>query len=190
MRLGIAPLAAHPIFPCKFSQAAISRLTARSTSSSLVCQPTLSRTVPRPTSGRRPIAASVAGSSVRPAAREDVPACNRLHFKVHGFERERDLLDAVEQGTARVAERGGRLTGYATAIGFFGHAVGESNDDLKALIAAAPEFAGPGFHLPMRNGELFRWCLDRGLKVVQPMTLMSLGLYSKPSGAFLPSILY
>ena len=137
-----------------------------------------------------PIAASVAGSSVRPAAREDVPACNRLHFKVHGFERKRDLLDAVEQGTARVAERGGRLTGYATAIGFFGHAVGESNDDLKALIAAAPEFAGPGFHLPMRNGELFRWCLDRGLKVVQPMTLMSLGLYNKPSGAFLPSILY
>jgi GNAT superfamily N-acetyltransferase len=137
-----------------------------------------------------PMAASVAGCSVRPATREDVPACNRLHFKVHGFERERDLFDAVEQATARVTERGGRVTGYATAIGFFGHAVGESNDDLKALIAAAPEFAGPGFHLPMRNGELFRWCLDRGLKVVQPMTLMSLGLYSKPSGAFLPSILY
>jgi hypothetical protein len=26
--------------------------------------------------------------------------------------------------------------------------------------------------------------------VVQPMTLMSLGLYNEPQGAFLPSILY
>ena len=41
-----------------------------------------------------------------------------------------------------------------------------------------------------RNGELFRWCLGNGLRVVQPMTLMSLGLYSEPKGAFLPSVLY
>ena len=89
-----------------------------------------------------------------------------------------------------MVERGGRLTGYATAIGFFGHAVGESNEELKALIAAAPEFPGPGFLLPTRNGELFRWCLDRGLRVVQPMTLMSQGFYREPTGAWLPSILY
>ena len=31
----------------------------------------------------------------------------------------------------------GRITGYATVVGFFGHAVGESNEDLKALIGAA-----------------------------------------------------
>ena len=43
---------------------------------------------------------------------------------------------------------------------------------------------------PSRNGELFRWCLSRGLKNVQPMTLMSHGLYSEPGGPFLPSILY
>jgi hypothetical protein len=29
-----------------------------------------------------------------------------------------------------------------------------------------------------------------GLKVVQPMTLMTRGLYGEPSGAWLPSILY
>jgi hypothetical protein len=75
-------------------------------------------------------------------------------------------------------------------IGFFGHAVAETNEDIKALIAAAPSFAGPGFLLPTRNAELFRWCLERKLRVVQPMTLMSLGLYNEPAGAFLPSILY
>jgi hypothetical protein len=68
--------------------------------------------------------------------------------------------------------------------------VGETNDDLKALIGAADGFAGPGFLLPTRNAELFRWCLRNGLRVVQPMTLMSLGLYNAPAGAFLPSILF
>jgi hypothetical protein len=42
-------------------------------------------------------------------------------------------------------ERAGRITGYATAIAFFGHAVGETNDDLKALIGAADSFPGTGF---------------------------------------------
>jgi hypothetical protein len=89
-----------------------------------------------------------------------------------------------------VVEHDGRVTGYATAVGFLGHAVGETNEELKALIGAAPEFLGPGFLLPTRNAELFRWCLERGLKVVQPMTLMSIGLYNEPVGAFLASILY
>jgi hypothetical protein len=44
--------------------------------------------------------------------------------------------------------------------------------------------------MPSRNAELFRWCLASGLRVVEPMMLMSLGLYNEPKGAFLPSILY
>src|SRR5436190_881046 len=87
-------------------------------------------------------------------------------------------------------KRNGRITGYTTIIGFFGYAVGETNDDLKALIGAAEEFAGPGFLLPTRNGDLFRWCLTNDLRVTQPMTLMSRGLYNDPAGASLPSILY
>ncbi len=46
-------------------------------------------------------------------------------------------------------------------------------------------FIGPGFLLPTRDSELFRWSLDKGLRVVQPITLMSLGLYDEPAGAFL-----
>ena len=44
--------------------------------------------------------------------------------------------------------------------------------------------------LPIRNAALFRWCLDRKFKVMMPMTLMSIGLYNEPRGAFLPSIIY
>jgi len=89
-----------------------------------------------------------------------------------------------------VVEHDGRITGYASLVGFFGHAVGESNEDLKALIGAAPAFPGPGFLLPTRNSDLLRWCLEKGLRVVQPMTLMSTGLYNEPAGVFLPSVVF
>ena len=87
-------------------------------------------------------------------------------------------------------ERHGRITGYASALAFSGHAVAETNADLQAIIAAAESFGGPGILVPSRNSELFRWCLANGLRVVEPMTLMSLGLYNEPKGAFIPSILY
>ncbi|HEY2712847.1 MAG TPA: GNAT family N-acetyltransferase [Chthoniobacterales bacterium] len=133
---------------------------------------------------------TVADCAVRIAVDSDIEACNRVCQKVHGHNRGGELTDAVRAGTATVVEREGRVTGYATVIGFFGHAVGETSRDLKALIGAAKEFAGPGFLLPIRNGEVFRWCLEQGLRVTQPMTLMSKGSYNEPGGAFLPSILY
>ncbi|HQU32058.1 MAG TPA: GNAT family N-acetyltransferase [Candidatus Brocadia sapporoensis] len=137
-----------------------------------------------------PLAVQIPGYTVRPATEHDLDACNRICVQVHGHDRSGELCDAIRQGTATIVEHGGRITGYATPVAFFGHAVGETNEALKALIGAAPTFPGPGFLLPIRNGELFRWCLDHGLRVVQPMTLMSMGLYNEPAGAFLPSILY
>jgi len=137
-----------------------------------------------------PLKKSFAGFSVRPAAENDLAACGRVCREVHGHDRKNELAGAIQQKTAMVVERNGNITGYATGIGFFTHAVAASSDDLKALIAAAPEFAGPGFLLPTRNSEVFRWCLNEGLRVTQPLTLMSLGLYNEPRGAFLPSILY
>lgn len=137
-----------------------------------------------------PLATQIPGYAVRPATERDLDACNQVCVKVHGHDRRGELLDAIKQGTATLVEHGGRITGYATPVAFFGHAVGETNEELKALIGAAPAFPGPGFLLPTRNGELFRWCLDHGLRVVQPVTLMSVGLYNEPAGAFLPSVLY
>jgi predicted N-acetyltransferase YhbS len=138
----------------------------------------------------QPVALQIPGYVVRPATVGDLDACNQVCLRVHGHDRGGDLLDAIRRGTATVIEHNGRITGYATAVAFFGHAVGETNEELKALIGAAPAFLGPGFLLPSRNWELFRWCLEHGLRVVQPMTLMSMGLYNEPAGAFLPSILY
>jgi GNAT superfamily N-acetyltransferase len=127
---------------------------------------------------------------VRPATAADLEACNRVCRKVHGHDRGGELAEAIQHGNATVVERSGRITGYSTGVAFFGHSVGETNPDLQALIAAAPEFGGPGILVPTRNAELFRWCLANGLRVVEPNTLMSVGLYNEPAGAFLPSILY
>ena len=89
-----------------------------------------------------------------------------------------------------MVEHNGRISGYATDLAFFAHAVGENNEDIKALITAADAFGGPGVLVPVTNAELFRWCLERGLQVVHTMTLMTIGLYSSPQGAYLPSVLY
>jgi predicted N-acetyltransferase YhbS len=136
------------------------------------------------------IGLGVLGHSVRPANEGDLDECNKLCLKVHGHDRGAELLEAIKEGTATLVEQAGRVTGYATIIGFFGHAVGENNEDLKALIGEATSFAGPGLMLPTRNSELLRWCLANGLRVVQPMTLMSTGLYNEPRGAFLPSVVF
>jgi predicted N-acetyltransferase YhbS len=132
----------------------------------------------------------LAGCAARKASAADAEACDQLCRAVHGYDRGRELRDAVDEGAASVVERNGRITGYATRIAWSGHAVAESDEDLKALIAAAPSFGGAGFLLPSRNTVLFRWCLDHGLRMVQPMTLMSLGLYNVPEGAYLPSVVF
>lgn len=132
----------------------------------------------------------MAGYTVRPAVASDLENCAALCLRVHGHERAGQFRDGIEQSTAVVAERGGRICAYASELAFFGHAVAESNEDLQALICAAPSFEGPGILVPTRNAGLFRWCLENGLRVVQPMTLMTIGLYNEPAGAYLPSILY
>lgn len=137
-----------------------------------------------------PLNLKIEGCDVRPMTENDLEACDEICFQVHGIRRTGELRGAVAQNSGVVVERDGRITGYTTLLGFFGHTVGETNDDIKALIAAAPVFPGAGFLLPTRNNELMRFCLANGLRIVQPMTLMSKGAYNEPRGAFIPSILY
>lgn len=134
------------------------------------------------------IGGTMEGYSVRPASEADVAAASRVCERVHGHDRAGELRDSIPHKTAFVVERQGRITGYTSHFGFFGHTVAESNLDMQALIAAADSFGGPGILVPTRNSELFRWCLENGLRVVCPMTLMTIGLYNEPRGAYLPSV--
>jgi len=138
----------------------------------------------------KPIGQRIAGYDVRAAMAADLAACNRICLQVHGFDRSGELRDAIEHKTASVVEHLGCITGYTTGVAFFGHSVALTNQDLMALIGAATEFGGPGFLLPTRNHEAFKWCLNRGLRLVFQMTLMTVGLYNDPAGAYMPSVLY
>jgi GNAT superfamily N-acetyltransferase len=137
-----------------------------------------------------PIGSAVPGRQTRQATPADLPACDAVCRRVHGHDRSGEVRDAIGARMAMVAEHDGRVTGYATGFGYMGHAVGETDDDLKALLGAAEGFIGLGFLLPSRNTALLGWCLEHGLKIVQQSTLMTIGLYNDPAGAWLPSILY
>lgn len=130
------------------------------------------------------------GLPVRPATPANLPACNAICAEIHGFPRAAERLGAVAAGEAAIVEHAGRIIGYTAGIAFAAHSVARTTAGLAALIAAAPAFGGPGFLLSTRNHELFAWCLSQGLRAAAPMTLMSIGLYNEPAGAFLPSILF
>jgi predicted N-acetyltransferase YhbS len=133
---------------------------------------------------------AIPGKKVRPAVFDDLEACNRLCIEVHGHHRGGDLSDAIRMGGAVVVENDGRITGYSTGTNFFGHSVGESNADLAAILGAAQSFDGPGVLIPVRNHGLFQWCLQHGLRIQFPLTLMTKGFFQEPEGVYLPSIYY
>jgi predicted N-acetyltransferase YhbS len=128
--------------------------------------------------------------SVRPASASDLDACNAVCRWVHGHDRSAELATWIGLGSARVAEENGRITGYATGFGYGWHAVGHSDEDVIALLASADSFLGLGILVPSRNVGVMDWCLNSGLRVVQQSTLMTIGLYNEPHGAWLPSIVY
>ena len=137
----------------------------------------------------KPIINDILGRLVRPAVQDDADACNSLCRQVHGFDRAGEVSAAIANGTGLIVEGDHGISGYSTGVGFAGHGVGVSNEDLKALITSVDEFSGPGVIIPTTNGELFKWCLENGMRVSQQLTLMD----SKPSepakGAYWPGIL-
>ena len=137
-----------------------------------------------------PPAVVIPGLGVRPARAADISTCGRLCTSVHGHDRNAELRDAIAVGSACVVERPGRISGYATGFGYGWHAVAETTEDMIALLGSAEAFIGLGIIVPSRNTELLGWCLAHGLRIVQQSTLMTIGLYNEPTGAWMPSIAY
>lgn len=140
--------------------------------------------------GKCPDAPAQPDCRVRSANESDVAACGRLSERVHGLARSFELAAAIRQGWATVLERSGRIAGYTAGVGFRGHAVAETTLDLKSLLALSPQMPGPGFFVPTRNGDLLRWLLAGGVRMLWPAALMTRGDYQEAAGAFLPSIAF
>jgi len=144
--------------------------------------------------GGLPAGGPPAGYEVRPMSDEDLGAVAELCRRVHGFDRAGELRSLARVLTPFVALRGGSVTAYVTAPGFWplNHAVAETEEDMQALLAGAAAATGQplSFLLPTRQAGLLRWCLKEGLRVVKPMTLMTTGEYREPRGSYLTSVGY
>jgi len=131
---------------------------------------------------------------VRPMLNQDLEACGVLCTKVHGFERTNELRDWLHVFTPYVALRAGRVVGYASAPAEWSanHGVAEAEDGMRALLLGiSASMTDPlTFLLPVRQTSLFRWCLNQGLRVVKPMTLMAMGEYREPAGCYFTSVAF
>ena len=136
-----------------------------------------------------PPALSIPGLAVRPARGKDVAACDELRIGVHAHDRKGELRDAIAAGTARVVECQVR-SGYATGFGYGWHAVAETNEDMFALLGSSEAYMGLGILVPSRNAGLLRRGLAHGLRIVQQSTLVTIGVYNEPSGAWVPAIAF
>lgn len=133
-------------------------------------------------------------TEIRPLEEKDLEQCNDLCRKVHGFDRANELKQISQVFPSFVAVRDGRVVAYTSAPVSWqmNHAVAETTEDLQdLLLGAAKQIGQPlAFLLPTRQAKLFRWCLKSGLRTTKPLTLMKMGEYQEPKGAFLPSVLY
>jgi len=131
---------------------------------------------------------------VRPMAEADIPACGDLGRRVHGFERTGALRDDLAHGRPFVLERGGHIVAYASNPVFWimNHGVAETDADMfEQLLGVGAAVPQPiEMLVPSRRSALLRWCLGQGLRVVKPCTLMAIGEYREPQGAFYPSVIY
>jgi ribosomal protein S18 acetylase RimI-like enzyme len=134
------------------------------------------------------------GWEVRPLRDGDIPACESLQQHVLGDSRINELREIMVTGASLAASRDGRLRAYASMPTNWqaNHAIAETDEDLQALLLGAAQIRQEPLALliPVRRAELFRWCLAQGLRAARPMTLMSVGKYREPQGAYVPSVLY
>ncbi len=132
---------------------------------------------------------------VRAMRAEDFAECAQLSQKVLGFARINELKNTPPFLTSFVAVREGRVVAYISAPHFWplNHAVAEHEEEMKALLTGVGNLSNAqplSLLVPMRQSDLFRWCLKQGMRVIKPGTLMAMGQYQEPRGCSLPSVGY
>lgn len=135
----------------------------------------------------------LSGVEVRPMVSQDVDECEALCKELYGCDRTRDLEYAVNDLSAWVACKQGRIVAYTCSMLALGHSVAETEADMQALLlgaAASSSEVEVSFYLPVRYASLFRWCLQEGLRALKPLAVMAIGDYQQPAGCYFPSYLY
>jgi ribosomal protein S18 acetylase RimI-like enzyme len=133
-------------------------------------------------------------AKVRAMTADDLPQCGKLCRRIHGMDRNGELRDVLKDFHPMVLEREGEIVAYCAApyFWFANHGVARTEQDMRELlVGASSQSTEPlWFLLPIRQASFFRWILSEGLRVMKPMTLMSMGMYQEPKGCFYPSVLF
>ncbi|MEZ5343963.1 MAG: GNAT family N-acetyltransferase [Pyrinomonadaceae bacterium] len=131
---------------------------------------------------------------VRPMNEEDLVEAGELHRRIHGFSRNGELGVCLNGFKPFVAERDGRIVGYTSTVSMWqlNHGVAENDQDMFDLLTGASNQLGQpvSFLLPTRQAGFHRWALNTGLRMSQPLTLMTMGKYKEPDAAWFPSVFY
>ena len=133
------------------------------------------------------------GVEVGPLEHNHLGECLRLMEKIHGVSRIHELSENIGGPTTLVALRQGRVTACSSLVHKYGFGLGETLEDLIAVLQSAADIRAPKpviFLIPARDSGLFHWCLARGMRAVRPCTLMTRGFYQKPAGRYFISELY
>ena len=142
----------------------------------------------------RPRSVPPAGVEIRPLRAGDLEACAGICRRVHGITRTGDLQDALAHFRTVAVVRDGRLVAYTYEVfrGTLAWGVAEREADMHALLTGAARALDLplAFLLPTRQASFFRWCLDEGVRVEKPLTLMAMGQYQEPRGCWFPSGFY
>lgn len=142
----------------------------------------------------RPRGQPPAGVRLEPITKADLEECAALCRGVHGVDRSVDLREAIERYAPVGLVRDGRIVAYSYILwgGSLAWGVAETPDDLETLLLALGATAPAALRLnvPTRDARLFRWCLDQGLRLERPLTLMARGWYQAPRGPYFPSGYY
>lgn len=133
---------------------------------------------------------------VRGLDASDLAECEQLYADVHGHQRGAEIRDSLTDPLCAplVAVRGGKVVAYATTLTYFpaAFAVARSEVDLQQLVLGAGAQIGRplSFLVPAQQSGMLRWCLDQRLRIVKPMSYMTLDDYRPPTGPWLPSTMY
>ncbi|MEL6535359.1 MAG: GNAT family N-acetyltransferase [Bacteroidota bacterium] len=131
------------------------------------------------------------GYSVLPGQHSHTEAVTALCSEALGISRAQQWSDAVKTGQAKIIQdQDGALLGFTTELGYSGFSLTQSLATLRTLICSADVLSGQGILLPARYHSLLNWALEQGLRISQPMALMTRGPYSSPTLPYLPSVMY
>lgn len=131
--------------------------------------------------------------NVRQATASDLAAVEELSRRIYRVSRRNEAAHRLSPPFQPfVRERAGVITGYFI-LGFAGHGVAETEEDMLALVLHAAGRTPPQmarFFCPLTEGSLYRRFLAAGCRNVKVMNLMALGPYEAPDGVWLPSVGY